>query len=94
MDNKSLLLAGSFCLLASTSYSATEPTTPGGGGEGGAVGGGGEPLRYGYTGRGRLTFSPWDDPLYEYSLGQHQMGSNSLSKLEAVSYTHLRAHET
>ena len=72
-------------MLTPTSYGSAEPTTPGGGGEGGAVGGGAAPLRYGYTGRGRLTFSPWDDPLYEYSLGQHQMGSNSLSKLEVVS---------
>ena len=84
MDNKSLLLAGSFCLLAPTSYTAPESVAVGGGG-GSGVGSGGEPLRYGFTSRGFAFLQSWNTPSCAYSIMQLYMGSNFMANLEVVS---------
>ena len=73
-----------FLLASTTSYYLTESAAPGEG-RGGGIGGGGEPLRYGFTGRGRNTISPWNDATYTYSILQIGLGSNPISKLEVAS---------
>ena len=85
-----------FCLflLTLTSYRTPESAPPGEG-RGGAIGGGGEPLRYGFTGKGRNTLSPWVNSGYTYSLLQLNLGSNPNSRLEVVSLLNIpsQAHE-
>ncbi len=48
-------------------------------------GGGAAPLRYGFTSTAWDSFSPWNDQVYSYSLGQINKGYNPLSNLEVVS---------
>ncbi len=71
-------------LLAHTSYYLTESATPGSG-RGGLADGAGAPYRYGHTAVGWDSFSPWNDQVYSYSLGQINKGYNPLSNLEVVS---------
>ena len=76
--------------LAPTSSShPVEDAAPGGGRNGVGGGVGAAPLRYGFTGKGRNTLSPWVNSSYTYSLLQLNLGSNPISKLEVASSLNL-----
>ena len=84
MDNKSLLLAGSFCLLATSHRTEPESVAAGAGGGFGA-GRRGEPDRYGFTARSYHLVSPCYSDSLQYSQQNIYLGSNFIANLEVVS---------
>ncbi len=71
-------------LLAPTSAYPAEGIAPGDD-RGGVGAGGAVPTRYQVTARSKLSFSPWFESPYSYSILQLQIGDNPLSNLQVVS---------